>query len=58
MSNQLSSELVQAIERMNNIEKDYYDNWHRGNVISEELLERLKVARETVKKLTNEQDNL
>lgn len=57
MGNEMSSELAQAIERMNNIEKDYYDKWHRGNIIPEELLERLNQAREQVRRLTKKQDN-
>lgn len=57
MSKQMTSELVQAIERMNNIEKDYYNKWHRGDTISEELLERLNQARAQIRQLTKEQDN-
>jgi exonuclease VII small subunit len=47
----MSEELIAAIERMNNIERDFLNKWHRGNEIPEDLLERLKQAREKVKQL-------
>jgi hypothetical protein len=47
----MSEELIVAIERMNNIERDFLDKYHRGNTIPEDLLERLKCARERVRQL-------
>lgn len=53
----MSQELIQAIESMNNVEKDFLDQWHRGNKISEDLLQRLENRREKVKELLQQEQN-
>jgi exonuclease VII small subunit len=52
----MSPELVQAIETMNNIEKCFISEWHRGNKITEDQLQRLQNARDKVKELQQEQN--